>query len=326
MKRYLIGGLLFVVTSGVVATVNGSGVKQNSYDPLVADPARAFTLIVLPDTQKYTESYPDTFCVQTDWIVKNKEKMNIKFVSQLGDIVENGGKFKNEWETASRCMGKLDGVVPYGLVPGNHDMEKENSKRSGYASYNSNFPISRFANYPWYKAHYKENQNNAELVSSHGVDLLFINLEPEPSDAVLYWAELVAKQYPDAYAIVTTHKYLPDGKSDKRDTTVRYGRNGNSGQEVWEKLVSKQCNIKMVLSGHYHLSDGEKRIQGINKCGYRVEEIMQDYQGREFGGNGKLRIYTFVPEEKRILVSTYSPLTNTFEKDADSLFELKLRK
>ncbi len=49
-----------------------------------------FSIIVLPDTQKYSEKYPQIFCKQTDWIRENINKLNIAFTIHLGDITENG--------------------------------------------------------------------------------------------------------------------------------------------------------------------------------------------------------------------------------------------
>jgi hypothetical protein len=48
-----------------------------------------FTIIVLPDTQYYSENYPWIFDNQTRWIIENIEKLNIVFVSHEGDLVQN---------------------------------------------------------------------------------------------------------------------------------------------------------------------------------------------------------------------------------------------
>ena len=48
-----------------------------------------FTIIVLPDTQHYVQKdkYPETlkcFESQIQWIIENREKLNIVFVSHVG--------------------------------------------------------------------------------------------------------------------------------------------------------------------------------------------------------------------------------------------------
>jgi hypothetical protein len=44
---------------------------------------------VLPDTQYYSQKYPEIFTQQTQWIVDNAKTQNIVFVSQEGDLVDN---------------------------------------------------------------------------------------------------------------------------------------------------------------------------------------------------------------------------------------------
>ncbi|MDE0737323.1 MAG: metallophosphoesterase, partial [Pirellulaceae bacterium] len=119
---------------------------------LGAEPAVAkkpFTVVLLPDTQNYAEKYPDTYIAQTLWIRKQFKKDNIKFAIHLGDIVQTSTK-KNEWENANRAMQILDGVVPYSMVPGNHDMVV---KERNSTLYNQFFSPKRFQDRKWYGGH-----------------------------------------------------------------------------------------------------------------------------------------------------------------------------
>ena len=56
--------------------------------------AEDFAIIVVPDTQNYVsymnDGMPETFTAQTQWIVKNREALNIVFVTHLGDLVARG--------------------------------------------------------------------------------------------------------------------------------------------------------------------------------------------------------------------------------------------
>ena len=47
-------------------------------------------------------------------------------------------------------------------------------------------------------------------------------------------------------------------------------------------------------------------------------------KSRENGGNGWLRLITFVPKENQIEFRTYSPSLDQYETDADSQFTLPL--
>lgn len=322
MKKYIISilvlaGLLFLgFVFGKWLVANDSSIPKIDND-------KSFSVIVIPDTQMYSEKYPEIFCNQTNWIVDNINRLNIVYAVQLGDIVNDGGSQK-QWDVAERCMKKLDGKIPYGLVPGNHDTDKIFAKSSGFSNYNARFPLAHYSSESWYAGNYKDNQNNAQRIDALGMKLLFINLEIEPSDRALVWAEEMTRKFPDTYTIVSTHKYLPDD-SLTRDKKLDFSEpvRGNTGEQMWQKLISKNCSIKMVLNGHYHATDGENRITSKNNCGDSIPQILQDYQTREKGGNGRLRIYTFTPG-KQIEVSTFSTETNTFEEDESSRFVLSL--
>jgi hypothetical protein len=77
------------------------------------------TFVALPDTQYYSLRYPSIFRNQTAWIAEHAVDRNIAYVFHLGDIVHTNSTA--EWKQASAAMAELDGLVPYGLVPGNHD-------------------------------------------------------------------------------------------------------------------------------------------------------------------------------------------------------------
>lgn len=306
--------------SGLVSTFASTTIESTI---LSNNTSHSFSVIVMPDTQKYALANSPIFCQQTQWILDEQKKRNIVFVSQLGDIVDSGARSTKEWELASLCMGKLDGKVPYGIIPGNHDVDDWN-RNKGVKTYDKYFPASRYSKYSWYKGNRKENQNNYELITvnrsaTSTIDLIFLNLEIEPSNNTIAWANDIVKKYPHAYIILTTHKYLPDD-STTRDTDRKWSDDGNTGEDIWNKLVKNNCNIRMVWSGHFHTTDGENRIVSKNSCNQDVPQILQDYQERENGGNGLLRIYTFNPITKNIEVQTYSPYTKKFEEDESSHF------
>lgn len=282
-----------------------------------------FTLIVIPDTQKYSENNRDVFCNQTKWILKNKRKLNIIFVSHLGDIVQNASLVDDEWQNASKCMGNLDGVIPYGILPGNHDVDEGDNPISESNKYNSIFPTSRFSKFSWYGGSYKNNQNSYQLITKNGVELLFLNLEVDPTDDDIDWANKILSENKNKRVILTTHAYQHDDISE-RSQEPYFRDGGNSGENIWTKLINKNCNIFLVLSGHFHNLDGENRIESVNQCGKVVHQIIQDYQGRINGGDGLLRIYTFSLKEKQIKVKTYSTITGKYEEDENSQFILNI--
>jgi hypothetical protein len=225
-----------------------------------------------------------------------------------------------QWAVASKCLGKLEGIVPYSVIPGNHDFDTPHDKSSGFKSFDATFPVSRFSMFSWYGGNFENNRNNFEIINAVGMKLLFLNLEIEPSDEALAWANGIVKAYPDSFTIISTHKYLGLG-SGAPDTNLSFSKNGNVGWSIWKKLVYSNCSISMVLSGHYH---GNNHITTNNSCEKPVHQIVQDYQALDNGGNGWLRIYTFTPEERKVSVSTYSPYLNKFNNKDDNKFSFSI--
>ena len=101
--------------------------------------AQTFTIAVIPDTQNYCDyryqksSNPpflfdqgDIFQRQTDYVAKNSVSSGgtIAFAIQLGDLVQNQGTQPSEWSIADSAISRLDGALPFGVIPGNHDYDK----------------------------------------------------------------------------------------------------------------------------------------------------------------------------------------------------------
>ncbi len=279
--------------------------------------AEPFSVVVLPDTQKYTVGFPDTYLAQTQWIRDNVQKENIRFVIHLGDIVENHNESEEQWQIADRAHQLLDGVVPYSMLPGNHDLEYQNKVFSRETKfYNKYFGPQRFAGRAWYGGHWGEtNDNNYCTFEAAGMKFLVISLEYAPRDEVLAWATEVAAARADHRAILATHCYMrPAVRDSKAGGTL-----GNSGDGIWEKFVRRSPNVFLVTSGHVL---GVGRQVSTNDAGKPVHETLVDYQGLSNGGDGWLRIMRFVPDENRIEIRAYSPLLKQAMEDEGHTFNL----
>ena len=265
--------------------------------------APEFTVIALPDTQHYSESFPAIFTAQTQWIVDNKVSRNIVFVTHEGDVVEHNS-LASEWDRADASMSLLDGMVPYGMGPGNHDQPT--------TLFNQYFPYTRYAGLSWYGGHFQNlNDNNYQLFSGGGMDFVIVHLAFCPPAAAVAWADSIFKSYPDRIGIMTTHGYLGLG-------AVRSVHVCGSTQYLWDGLAPGNPNLRFMLSGHVH---GEAR-RTDTIAGRDVFQMLADYQDRASGGEGWLRILRFVPADNKVYVQTYSPWLNRYETDADSEFTL----
>lgn len=281
-----------------------------------------FTIVMLPDTQRYSENRPDLFFSQTEWIRKNRDKENIVFVTHVGDLVQNRSKKPSEWKTADEAMAVLDGVVPYGVAIGNHDYDSDDGVKKGLATmYLQHFnPERRFKGRPGYGGASPNGLNSYHLLSAGGIDLIMLFLEVDAPDDALAWASSVIDRYPTHAVILNIHTYMKhSGHDGGRETKREYRKDGNAGEDIWQKFVRRQPQVFMVLCGHVSRLC-EYRQTSLNDAGAAVTEMLADYQGRENGGDGWLRLIRFVPPRREIQVRTYSPALNKFETDEDSQF------
>ena len=325
-----IGALLFtlLITGTLLLYQNNAKTETSlrinaiAYDmPQVGDKIRLdfqiisdasdFTIIALPDTQHYSEIYPEIFLSQTQWVVENKDALNIVFVTHLGDIVQNNDMIPAEWVAADAALNLLDGEVPYGVLPGNHDMQ-EGGQAKYYQEY---FPASRYENQDWWGGSFDQNKNNYQLFSAGGDDYLTLHLQFCPPFEAIDWANEIVQQYPERKVIVSTHGFLYSDAS--RMTKCKEHSTGAYPEQIWGKLIKNNTNIFFVLSGHIpgvaRRADNQGRV---------VYQILADYQDMEKGGNGYLRIMTFQPNNDMLQVSTYSPYLNEYLTDDGNQFKL----
>ena len=280
--------------------------------------AESFSVVLLPDTQFYSEKFPDIYKVQTEWIKANVKKRNIKFVIHLGDIVQNATI--REFIVADKAQAVLDGVVPYSMVPGNHDMKTLNKRLTrDTTNYNKYFPPSRYKNQNWYGGHKGEtNDNNYCFFEEGELKFMVVSLEFAPTDETIGWARNIISEHKDRRVIVATHCYM---RPTMRESTSprSYGIEGNSGEELFQKLIRKHKNINMVMCGHVL---GVGLLKSKNDFDNEVIEMLTDYQGLPKGGNGWLRILKFVPHENKIYVETYSPLLKKINPNEKHTYQL----
>jgi len=301
------------LSHALIALWIGTGGVASATEPA------AFTVAVLPDTQLYCQSFPEIYLAQTEWIRNRIEPDNIKFVIHLGDVVENADSEK-EWQCADRAHRVLDGVVPYSVLPGNHDLDTDGELLTrGTSLYNKYFPPARFQKYPWYGGHMgQQNDNNYGFFQAAGMKFMVLSLEFSPTDEMLHWAGDVLDAHKDSRVILATHCYMRPAGRDTRCGQLK-GLVGNSGEAIWDELVRKHENVFMVLSGHV-LGVGYQ--SSLNDAGRPVHEILVDYQGLPNGGSGWLRTLRFVPAENKIYVQTYSPWLDKYNQDPKETFTL----
>ncbi len=279
----------------------------------------AYSMAIVGDTQivcqndaLYDENGMDTIY---QWIVDNKESKNIQYVLGMGDITQKSTD--KEWEIAMRAINKLNGVVPYSMLRGNHDTKDSYNKSTNL---NNSTYKSQFDGFFSTDAV----QNSYRLMTIGETKYLFITLDYGPSDAVLEWAGELCETYFDYRVIITTHAYLhADGTTvsahDPSDP-ISDGKLENNGETMWQKLIRKYENIYLVLSGH-ECSDRVIVTQTEGAHGNIVTQMLIDFQGVDtaagYGSTGIVNLFYFSEDGSEIEVETYSTIYQAYYREVN---------
>lgn len=313
-----------------------------------------WTIAVLPDTQNYAKfgKNQQHFERMTDWLLEHLEAWKIKLVMHEGDFVEQnnitvgGGQgwgdqnSTEQWKSAQQALRKLYGKVPTIFATGNHDYGIRNAetRESQFPAY---FPVTANPLVSDGKgggiliecapnALGEKTLENAayEMEAPDGRKLLIIALEWGPRKAVVEWALQLCQQekYRTHFGILLTHDFIiPGDKRDGQDGnrkrsgnphTYRTGKEGDThdGEDLWQQLVSRTPQIKLVLNGH-EMGAHVGRRSDKNLAGNLVHQMLFNAQGfgggsdeKGNGGGGWLRLLTFSADGKTLAVRTISPL------------------
>ncbi len=311
--------------------------------PLPALPDKAFTVVVIPDTQSYhgrgckaTPNSTDPVTnknleAQVRWIRDHRADQNIVFVSHVGDIVDKNNA--DQWAVAKQHLDLLRGVTPFSLTVGNHDMTSKGDARL----FQQHFPAASFASEPWYLGSYTHNRkdpnvsannaNSAQLFSAGDVAFIHLSLECNAPDNVLAWADALLKKHADRQALVTTHMdlgildkpkeekgYIHDAKGRMRWVKI-HGDRGNTGEQMWDKLFRRHANLRLIFCGD------QSRVTALRLTtpaddGHAVTSLLSDYLSQPV-----LRLLRFVPDEKRVHILTYDVVQQVLVEDTPHVHE-----
>ncbi len=331
-KRFLT--ILFVV----VVVLNLPLFSQPKPEPPKLSDPDSYTWILLPDLQTYQKFGRNQalFQLMTDWIVDQKENLNIKLVLCTGDLVEQDNLLvpdgKNgdqpsvkQWEAVQRGLSKLNNTIPYILCTGNHDYGIK-SAENRYSQFNSYFPPqgnlltqSLLVEMAPNGLGVKTLENACyQWKSPMGQSFLIFSLEFAPRTEILSWAKEVAAspKYQDHIGVVLTHSYI--NSQGKRTHLEKYPlTNANYGEEIWKDFVQPSAIMRFVFCGH--IADSESHAGHVgyrsdkNQGGMDVHQMLFNAQ-REGGGwhgnggDGWIRILEFLPDKQTVKVYTFSPL------------------
>ena len=269
-----------------------------------------YSFAVVGDTQIIAQNYSSDFHKIYDWILENSQSKKIGYVFGLGDITN--GSSSSEWTVAKENIFRLNGVIPYSVVRGNHD--KLAAFNNAFAT--NSYYVSQFDGF------YQEGDmtNSWRKITVGDVKYLMITLDYGASDEVLAWAGDIIEANPDHKVIITTHAYLyRDGTTlDQGDVCPPATSGGyNNGDHMWDKLISQHENIFLVLSGH----DPSAQVvvaQSTGIHGNLVTQLLVDPQGIDASGvaTGMVTMLYFKADGS-LEVETYSTIQEKHYKESN---------
>jgi hypothetical protein len=290
------------------------------------------------EREEWGDAYKDSY----RWLAEHGKERKVAFVAHTGDVVESWNSGATDRSVPEEEMEFADGAqsiledtgIPNAAIPGNHD----NLGGEDDTLFNETFGPERYeaqaqkdswkaegAEYhPWKE---DDNSNSYNLFSAGGEDFVTVNLGYSVTQEEADWAAGILAKYPTRNGIVLTHAYLkpstsPDGRG---------GAFSADGQLIYDRVLSKNPNADLVLSGHEHGVNISVR-RDVGQKGNNVTEMLADYQFYEVGsdelglteegGYGKdtglrfgasfFRLLQFDLDRSEVSVDTYSPHLDDF--------------
>jgi len=314
--------------------------------PGVVDDPNQFSVVVIPDSQIYANNYPEVLDRHLQWIVDHAEALDIRFVTHVGDIVDDGAD-PRQWENAARAFAPLlEADIPHGFSVAAHDYGTWGQWPEGtdsscmpdpenglprvdcdFTAFRERFGPEIYEGRPWYAGASPSGRSSYQLVEAEGLSLLFLHLPEDAPEPEVAWAEGVLAEHPDTLAHLTTHRLIFDyrltdvmpspldlfvaGRFNALtyqigDQGLRF-KDGTTAESIHERLVVAQPNVWGVACGHV---DGEFRLSETNARGLPAYEMLTDFQDMSDGGGGFLRVLTFDINLETVSVSTVSTETS----------------
>ena len=268
--------------------------------PLYLTEDDAYTIAWISDPQYYAEQFPETYFSMTRFLARERQAMNLAYVACTGDLVNHNDEVA-QWEVAVKAWDLL-GDIPYGVLAGNHDMEKS---RGGWELYQKYFGEARFANAPHYGGSYENNRGHFDLMDIGGTNYLFVYIGHGWDSAALQWVNETFRAYPDRVGILCVHEYFHHD-----------GIRTEQGQTLYDKVVAANPNLYMVLCGHrygVYCVPESFDDDGDGQAERTVLQMMMNYQAAGgVGGSGYLRLMQVREREGVIAMITYSPYLDDY--------------
>lgn len=347
---------------------NHTHLDRNDSHELVSGPPPvgadgSWTVVVVPDTQNYMNTINNVGASKRSykgeievletsykWMAQAKEERNIQLVAHVGDMTNDNTA--REWEAIRRCYNHIDGVIPYVVCVGNHDVTlgENNALLDDYFKISDN-PLNERI----FGGYFEEgNLENAYYTfEQNGQKFLFLALEWAVRQEVVDWADKLCKQYADHRVFIMVHEYLsektrmlsvddkiwPEYQVNEKQKRVaaEKGVEFNFGYNLRRELIEQNSNIEFLVGGHY----GCTRFSDTGELEYDIQELATAHYSSERegaltfhamlfnaqwlfnGGNGWILLLEFGPDNDSVQAYTYSPYLNAYRVGPEYQYSLE---
>ena len=285
------------------------------------DTEYAYTIALLPDVQFTTRKFPANLVPIFDYLLDNKDALNLQYVIGLGDLTDENTE--GEWTIIRHQTSRLNGIIPYSMVRGNHDVTYNDSALL-YDKFYS-VPGQHYYEHVAANGGFQDptSTKNSYLLFTVGeVDYLILNLDFASTEDVLEWADEVLTQYPNRRVIMATHAYLYSNGQPLTEDTVyspsMYTPFWNDSDDYWDKLLRKHANVSMVVCGHIGV-DNIVCTEAVGDNGNTVHQILSDpqYSDELAGGLGFVTLMHFTEDGSIMRMESYSTVMQKYFRETN---------
>lgn len=287
-------------------TVTPTATPEPTNDPAL----KPVMFVWISDTQGYASTFPENLSVMTKWIVENRERLNIQYVLQSGDLV-NDMLREREWNNIANAFDAFVGQVPMFNIAGNHDIK---GMMYMYDEYHATVSRQKYTEYPTFGGEEAQGRRRYDLVTIGQEDFIIIGVGYNVQRVDYDWLNSTLKKYSDRTAILVSHWYL----ELKPQTEL------TADSKQLHRVVAANPNVRYVLCGHRHGLRHVEELYDDDKDGTKertVQAIMVDYQALPNGGEGYLMLLTFNVVDRTVSITSYSPVLDDFNYFEDETIE-----
>ncbi len=287
-------------------------------DPEIAE--GDYSIVLMPDIQNFCRDWKGGMSEYLDdymqWIVDNQKKYNILAYMSLGDLVQHDAStYESEWDVVQAAFSSTleKAGIPGVPMRGNHD-------RSAF--YAEHIDYDYYVAQDWFGGVYEEGylDNSYWFIETGDVNRKYLvfslgwstagsamandnglgkpgnETEVGSDEGLIAWVNETIAKYPDYNVILTAH----NGMSYTGNWTA-------NGQNIYDKILSKNDNIVFSAYGHIHspiaVGRTDPRADGVNFPSFLMDA--QQIDSHE-GTKGLLGILTFKHGSDEAMVNWYS--------------------